>query len=96
MDNKLLTIEVLDFLEPHQIFATGHAPDSPEGINMSNSGKTLKWVAVRGTISDWTIYCHFAQYSAEFVSQYGDKVCSKDTIRKLVPCTDEVYKKYRF
>ena len=70
MNEKLLTVEVLDFLEPIQIFATGQTVDSPEGVNMSNSGKQLRWVAVRGTINDWTIYIHFAQYSIDFVKQY--------------------------
>lgn len=93
---KLLTVEVLDFLEPNLVFATGITVDSEKGINMDNSGKQLRWVAVRGVIHDWTMYCHFAQHSAQFISEYGHKVYDKTAIRKLLPCTDEAFKFYRF
>ena len=77
------------------IFAKGEIIDSPDGINMMNSGKQLKWVAVRGYIHDWAIYCHLADCSYKYIRDFGDKVHSKETIRKIVPCDDEAFKMYR-
>lgn len=80
----------------YTIFATGTVSDNPIGINMTNSGKLLRWVAVRGSIHDWTIYCLWAESSVEHVRENGDKVCSADNIKKLVDCNDEAFKMYRY
>ena len=91
----MLTIEMLKKMEPG-MFAKGESMDSPLGINMTNSGKMLKWVAVRGGIWDWTIYCHWSEdNSYEWICASGDKVFSESIIRRLVPCTDDAYKMYR-
>ena len=78
------------------IFGKGEVIDSPQGINMSNSGEMLKWVAVRGEIEDWAIYCHFAGHSFDWVRKYGDKVFVETDIRKLIPCTNEAFALYRY
>ena len=93
---KLLTLEDLKNMDPKTIFATGEIIDSPEGINMTNSGKRLRWVAVRGDIHDWTIYCHFADKGLDWIRRQGDKIHSVDNIKKLCPCDDEAFKMYRF
>lgn len=91
----MLTLEMLKKMDPG-IFAKGEMVDSPLGINITNSGKMLRWVAVRGGMYDWTIYCHWAFNSFEFVKQQGDKVFTKETIRRLIPCTDEAFQMYRY
>jgi hypothetical protein len=63
---------------------------------MTGSGRQLRWVAVRGGAPDWKIYCHWIEKSKEEVASNGDKVCDKETIRRLVPCTDEAFKMYRY
>ena len=83
-------------MAPRAIFALGESIDSPEGINMTNSGKLLRWVAVRGGIHDWAIYCHFVEKSYEWIKDYGDKVCSEEHIKKLIDCNDEAFKMYRY
>ena len=91
----MLTIEKLKEMELRSVFARGEIVDSPDGINMSNSGKMLKWVAVRGVIHDWTIYCHFASKDYDWIRSQGDKVGDPNNIKRLVPCDDEAFEMYR-
>lgn len=56
----------------------------------------LTFICVKGTADDWAIYCHFSHRSALFILQQGDKVKSEDIIRNICPCSDEVFKKYRY
>lgn len=93
---NILTLEDLKAMEPNTIFATGCIEDKPLGLNMGNSGKMLRWVAVRGGIWDWTIYVLFADKSEYEIKSNGDKVYSKEHIRRLVPCDDESFAMYRF
>lgn len=95
---NLLTIEKLKSIKEGQVFMTGEIENSPEGLNMSSSniGKKLMWVAKRGTIHDWAIYAHWADKGFDFVLTQGDKVTSKDNIKKLVNCDDEALSMYRF
>lgn len=91
-----LTLAILKKLPENTIFARGETIDSPEGINMSRSGKPLRWVAERGGIHDWAIYIHFADHDYEWIRRHGDKVFFEDHIRKLVPCDSEAFRMYRY
>lgn len=92
----MLTIKKLKDMEPYTIFNSGTVIDSPDGINIDNSGKTLRWVACRGGIHDWAIYCGLEDWSKELVASDGNKVTSEHNIKKLVECDDEAFKKYRY
>ena len=91
----MLTIEKLKEMA-EGTFATGVATDNPEGINMANTNKDLRWVAVRGGIHDWAIYCHWADKSVRWIEKHGDKVNRESHIRKLVECDDEAFNMYRY
>lgn len=92
----MLTLKQLKDLKPG-IFLKGEIVDSPEGINMINSGKLLKWVAVRGMIEDWAIYVGYDnEMSFDQVRDYGDKVRFEKNIKKLVPCDKEAFAMYRY
>ena len=91
----MLTVDQLKAMEPGSIFAIGEEDDVPEGLFMANTGKRLKWVAVRGGIHDWAIYCHLAEHSVEWIKERGDKVHDERHVKKLVPCDDEAFKMYR-
>jgi hypothetical protein len=94
-----VTKDYLKGLKPSTIFAQGLIPNCPEtGIYMTDyrRGDMLRWVAVRGFIEDWTIYCDFEEKNIEAVRKYGNKVVNPDNIRKLVQCDDEAFKLYRF
>lgn len=92
----MLTLEDLKNMEPKAIIAKGEALDSPIGINMTNSGKMLRWIAVRGAIHDWCIYYHLADKNYEWIRGFGDKVTSEENIKRLVPCSIEAFEKYRY
>lgn len=94
--DSMLTLQSLKDMKPQTMFAQGKSIDSPEGINMTNSGKMLRWVAVRGGIHDWAIYTHFAYKDVEWIRRCGDKVHSKENIKKLCPCDDEAFSMYRY
>lgn len=95
----MLTLDQLKAMAPDTVFATGTVENSPEGVYMESKypGRLLRWVAVRGGIHDWCIVCHWAdEHDAEFVKQQGDKIMNKNHIQKLVPCTQEALKYYRY
>ena len=94
----MLTLKDLKEMQREAIFAQGEVIDSPEGINLANTGKTIKWVACRGWIEDWAIYAdnpYTPQSSFEEVKDYGDKVHSEEHIKKLVYCDNEAFAMYR-
>jgi hypothetical protein len=94
----MLTKKEFDKLPLGEIFATGVLPNSPEGLFMtnSNSGKMLRWIAKKGWGYDWCIYCYWDEWDTEEIAQSGDKVTSELHIKKCVPCTDEIFKIYRY
>lgn len=91
-----MTFQDLKEMSPNSIFAFGEVIDNSTGINITGSGEMLRWVAVRGGIHDWAIYCHFADKTKEWIKDYGDKIFRESHIKKLVPCTDEAFKMYRY
>jgi hypothetical protein len=95
---QTLTIEQFNTFLPGRVFASGILPNSPDGLFMTNEliDKELRWVAKKGNINDWAIYCHWSDKSVEWIMNYGDKVCSETNIKRCVPCDDEVFKQYRF
>lgn len=56
-----LCAQMLDNFPPG-IFAQGEIIDGPEGANMAGTGKIMRWVAVRGDVADWAIYCQNPHY----------------------------------
>ena len=92
----MLTVEQLKAMPKETMFATGELLDNPEGLWMSRTGRNLRWVAVRGEIYDWTIYCHFAEHTAEWIRSNGDKVFDEVHIKRCVPCDEEAFKLYRY
>lgn len=92
----MLDIETLNIIPENTIFGTGIVLDNPKGININNSNKELRWVAIKGYgYNDWCIYAHLSENNMTEVKRNGNKVYFESNIRKLVPCTDEVFKKYR-
>jgi len=90
----MLTIKKLKKMESGTIFAKGQSIDSPDGINIANTGTQLHWVAVRGGIHDWAIYCSINP-DFEWIKRMGSKVHDNDTIKKLVSCDNKAFTMYR-
>ena len=94
---EMLTLEKLKEMAPDTMFASGVMLDAPNGLFMTGSGRLLRWVAIRGGIHDWAIYCHFATNDAEWISRRGDKVYMEEHIKRCVPfCNDEAFAMYRY
>ena len=91
----MLTIEILKYFEPG-IFRRGETTDNNNGVNMTNSGKELRWVAVRGGIHDWAIYCHWSDKPYSWIEKHGDKIHNENHIKKLIECDDEAFQMYRY
>jgi hypothetical protein len=92
----MLDVQMLEVMPGGTRFATGESTDNPAGINMTNSGKGLRWVAVRGFGPlDWAIYIHWDTSDIEYIARHGDKVHSDKNIRALVPCDDVAFAAYR-
>jgi len=88
---KKLTLTDLKEMEPGQIIAKGQS-FIPEFWRNGD----LKWVAVRGGAEDWALYYGLVHYDYDYIKRCGDKAFTETIIRKLVPCSDEAWKMYRF
>ena len=95
---NMLTLEQLKEMPPETVFAQGEIENSPDGIFMTDSdiGRKMIWAAKKGGVNDWAIYIHWAVRGIDYVISNGDKVTVECNIRKLVPCTDEVFKMYNY
>jgi hypothetical protein len=91
----MITMKDLKDMPKGHVFARGELIDSPQGINIMNSGQMLRWVACRGDIADWAIYCAPASWDYEEVKRVGDKVRDKTNIKNCVNVDDEVMGVYR-
>ena len=94
-ENKILTFEEFEKLPFKKPFASGVIDNSPEGLFMTTEGGQLRWVAKKGTIQDWAIYCQWSNLSEEYILKYGDKVQNNKHILKCVPCDERTLKNYR-
>lgn len=108
----MIDLEEFKELPHDTIFDTGVFIDSSEEgfidglptIHAQNTGgKRMAWVAVKGMIHDWAIY--YAHEKIEFldtltplifVRNHGMKLYEYKNIKKLVPCSDDVLKCYRY
>ena len=94
----MLRFEDFKKIRAREMFAHGLQSDSPRGINLTGSGETLLWVAVKGDVDDFAIYVmpvELANWSIARVRDFGDKIHDRNTIQRLLNCDDEVLAKYR-
>jgi len=92
----MLTLEELKNMKPDTIFCSGVIENSSLGIFMTRDGGMLRWIAIRGYKWDWAIYLGWEYRSKEWLMDHGDKVHDKKVIRRLIPCSDEAFKMYRY
>ena len=85
-----LTFAQLKQMDPFTIFATGTGT-YPEVENVP-----IRWVAVRGGIHDWCIYYLEEDEITDNIKSHGHKIFTKEVIKRLVPCTEEAFKMYRY
>jgi hypothetical protein len=94
----LLTKEEFDKIPHGACFRELVLPNDTTGIFMTDHrlGDDLRCIAVKGHGNDWAIYTHWAEMNAEFIRLRGNKVHTEPNIRRVVPCTDEVFNLYRY
>ena len=93
--NQKLTPELLATFPNCEIFASGVAPDSPNGLNMMRSGKPLTWVACKGGIEDWAVYVAWETDNLQDIKDHGDKVYNLNNIRNIMDVSDSAFALYR-
>lgn len=93
-----LTLEEFARIPNGAVIASGMLPNSPGGLYMTNNrlNDPLIWVAVKGYGNDWAIYCHWEESGLDYTQTSGDKIHSEEHIKRCIPCTDEVYRLYRW
>ena len=84
-----MTLEHLKDLPAHCVFATGITSDERLFT------EPVRWIAKRGYIHDWAIYYDKQEKTVEQVTQWGNKIYSRNIIKDLVVCDDEMMKMYR-
>lgn len=94
----MLTVQKLKDMKSYEIFANGLTIDNASGVNMMNTSKVLRWVACRGYIHDWCIYCYYEDegWTLEQIHDNGEKITDENNIKKLIDCDDEAFKMYRY
>ena len=92
----MLDVRMLKDMPRGTRFATGEMLDNEDGLFMANTGKMLRWIAIRGHGPlDWAIYCHFATWTVDEIASHGDKVSGQVNARRAVPCDDAALAEYR-
>lgn len=92
----MLTATDLKNMKPGNIIAHGTMTDNTLGINIVGSGIMIGWIAIRGKgMHDWAIYYAEDWRSIEWIREQGDKIHDFETIKRLVPCTQEALDLYR-
>jgi hypothetical protein len=86
--------DVFKNAKPGVPFAKGSAPDSPGGLHMTGSGRTLYWVAVKGHANDWAVYCGWIDNVA-LLMESGDKVHGDDNITNITHADKQMMTRYR-
>jgi len=81
--------ETFDQVEPNQVMGQG------EGMYPELHNERVKWIAIKGYGNDWAMYYHLASHTYDHVKQEGQKAFTENVVRHLVPCSDEVWAKYR-
>jgi hypothetical protein len=85
----MMTLENLKELPEHSVFATGISFDD------RLFREPVRWVAKRGYIHDWAIYYGDQAKSVEEITKWGSKLYSRNIIKDLVVCDEEMMKMYR-
>jgi len=91
----MLTVQMLKDMKHGEVIASGEFVDSHIGINVARTGEMCRWVAVRGGIHDWAIYCDKTSHDLAYIARHGTKIHTKDYIKRLVDCDEEAFKMYR-
>ena len=93
---ETLTEQKLKDMPPGFIFASGYERDTYGGLNMTASGRLLRWAAVRGQgFHDWAIYVGEEDWLLPEIARSGQKVFNRKNILSIVKADEEAFDLYR-
>lgn len=94
ISETIMTIEELNKLEIGMI-RTGTISNSPTGVFMTDDPElTHLTFVVNKRVEGWTVYIGRTSQTFEDILKHGDKSNTEEYIRRMFPCTDEVWKLY--
>ena len=95
MEEQLMTVEEFKKL-PKGIIRTGCISNSPTGVFMTDDEdlRMLKFVVNKRVEGMWTAYIGRASQTFDDIAKHGDKSFTESYIRRMFPCSDEVFKLY--
>lgn len=96
MNKCIITKDLLEDSEPGALLYEGTTTDSAKGINMNRTGKTIRFVVVRGEAPDWAVYCGPLDWSIDKIAREGSKVIGRQNLENIAAFDYEVAKMYRF
>lgn len=93
-----LTLQTLLDAVPGSTLTTGTISDRAPvaGLFDATTERKVRWVAVKGDVNDWAIYCHGADKSEEWIKENGAKITDKKKIREIISCDDKMFASYRY
>ena len=95
-----MTLKEFIMMPDNEVFASGTILNHPEGLYMTSSdiGKRLKWLAKKGSVNDFAVYCYWdGEMSDEDILSYGQKVPGSCVVvlKRLLNLEDAVWERYR-
>lgn len=96
MNKCIITKALLEEARPEELLYEGTAVDGPTGLNIWGSGKTIRFVVIRGGIPDWAVYCGPIDWSVDKIAREGDKVIGRQNLENIAAFDYEVAKMYRY
>jgi len=98
-NNRIINKEVLELAKPGDIIASWSFTD--EGFtNMGGTWNEIRWVAVRGCIPDWAVYCEdlydeWLSWSHTKISKVWTKVPTRIVLELFDKVSEKALNKYR-
>lgn len=104
-DSKTLgnTIKYEEFIKlPNGAISLGFLTDSPDGINIDNSGMLLFYVVVKYSNQDWAVFCYrqeslkgmYMEDKIQLTIDNGIKVQTSRYIKRVFNCSKKVMDLY--
>lgn len=91
----MLSIEEYNLLPANSIIKSGIVSNTPNGVFMvrDETIKLLRYIVFKSDFM-WTLYIGTIDKSESWLLTSGDKIISRDTIKRLVCCDENVFNLY--
>lgn len=55
----------------------------------------VHWIAVKGMVNDWAVYFSSNDEDYKSIAESGNKLYLLNAVKRLIPCTKNVLRRYR-